>query len=470
MAESASSNTLTSLMEEANLGPRALTAEINRAFGAGTVSQTAAYHWRDGGRVPHERLRPLIAHVLSMALGRSISVDQIWGKMTAGPPLIPATDGMDTASTRHLLEGLVQGGMMDRRQLMCMSGAALTTAVATFLSGRIPKTPEAEARASESTHPLIAQVEQTVQSLQYLDDDYGGAANLGYVGAQVRATALVLVESAHETTVSRRLQVALADCAQLAGWMAFDAGKQGLAQRYMLLGLRIANEAGYRDMAAHILGDLSFQASTYGTPRDAVELGEAALTTSSRSSPAVLASVQSRLAYAYARAGRMDDARRARDSGLDQLSKPRKSLPKWLYFLTPAHIESQAGYALIHGGHGLLAQGLTKAARTSIAEGVRLLRNNGAWSLPLGDTGQRRRALFEGGWLAAGHLYTGDIEATSSVLQATIPRLEQVNSRRSIGVLEQLRRELSRRQRNEYARSTLAELEPALRRFGASAA
>src|SRR5207248_469209 len=43
------------------------------------------------------------------------------------------------------------------------------------------------------------------------------------------------------------------DLTQLAGWMAFDAGQHGLAQRYFFTGLRAAHDAGYRAMEAHIL-------------------------------------------------------------------------------------------------------------------------------------------------------------------------------------------------------------------------
>lgn len=55
-----------------------------------------------------------------------------------------------------------------------------------------------------------------------------------------------------------------------------------------------------------------------------------------------------------------------------------------------------------------------------------------------------------------------------AVLRTAIPRLQQVNAPRSVTVLKELRRELSHRQRSEYARSALAELEPALARFNTS--
>jgi hypothetical protein len=52
--------------------------------------------------------------------------------------------------------------------------------------------------------------------------------------------------------VDRRLFAALAEIGQLAGWMAVDAGRHGLAQRYFFTALR----------AAHVLAGLAFQAAT----------------------------------------------------------------------------------------------------------------------------------------------------------------------------------------------------------------
>lgn len=471
MTRSAPNAALIELMSEANLGPRELAAEINRHIGSGPpISKTAPYAWVNDGRTPQRaEIRSLAAFVLSQRLGRLISADQIWNGISKGPaPVILALDGLEGlwggASTQVVLEQFLQGGILNRRRFAQMSGAAITAAVSAYVAGRLA----VPFQQRPTDHPLVAQVEQAVESLQYLDDDYGGAANFTYVRAQVMATAAVLVEGGHNAATTRRLQVALADVAQLAGWMAFDAGDPGWGQRLMFLGIRAAKDAGYQPMVAHILGDLSFQASTYGSPQDAVDWGEAALVAAAGCPPLVRASVQTRLLYAYARAGRLDDAHRARESSLTQFTTPDDG-PKWLYFFTPAHVESQTGYALIHGGRDLLAQGATKRGRTAIAEGVGLLRDAGAWAVPLTNSGQRRRALFEGAWLATGHLHGGDVEAANSVLHLTIPRLRQVNSPRSVAVLDELRRELSHRQRSEYARSALDELEPALRNFKAAA-
>lgn len=65
-------------------------------------------------------------------------------------------------------------------------------------------------------------------------------------------------------------------------------------------------------MEAHILADLAFQATSLGESADGVALGEAAARTADRVPASVRASVLSRLAHAYAVAGRVDECERSR--------------------------------------------------------------------------------------------------------------------------------------------------------------
>src|SRR3712207_5083090 len=87
---------LGSLLAETGLSPRALAAEINRMFGAGTVASTAAYHWRDAGGGPRDPLPTLVAYTLSRQLGRTIGVQELWQGRAGDSPLVQsAAAGMD---------------------------------------------------------------------------------------------------------------------------------------------------------------------------------------------------------------------------------------------------------------------------------------------------------------------------------------------------------------------------------------
>jgi hypothetical protein len=313
---------------------------------------------------------------------------------------------------------------------------------------------------------LLEQIEQSIPLLQRLDDANGGTAHLAYVGAQFRAVALLLRQGGHGANVERRLFVGLAELGQLAGWMAFDAGQHGLAQRYFFSALRSANQAGYQAMAAHVLADLAFQAASRAQPADAVSLGEAALTAAPALPATVRASVCTRLAYGYAIAGRMDDFDRAYGSALDRLaSRGPDSEPAWMYFLTPNHLDTQAGYALVHAA--VLSNDGPATARELLRRGDRLLRT-GAHAVSLDDPAQRR-ALFEGAWLAVAAAARGDVERACALGRIALTRTETVQSVRSIDVLRTLATVLRRRSRNEHVADFLPALNSTLARYPAAA-
>lgn len=73
------------------------------------------------------------------------------------------------------------------------------------------------------------------------------------------------------------------------GWAADDEGQYGLAQRYYLVSLRAAHNAGDQALGAHILGCMACQSARYGDPAEDVTLAETALAGAGRDAPASLA-------------------------------------------------------------------------------------------------------------------------------------------------------------------------------------
>jgi hypothetical protein len=465
VAREAVNEVLASLLKELGWTPRALARRINRVSGVGTVAETAPYHWRDAGRVPRPPLPALTAWVLSRELGRPITIAELWqGRAAASPLTLPADVEMDQpwthAGALSVIDDLVVSGLLDRRFFLTVSGSALTAIASDYL-GCAPGSLSRAIAGHPVGHPLLEQIEQSIPLLQRLDDANGGGAHLAYVGAQFRAVALLVRQGGHPEPVERRLFAALAELGQLAGWMAFDAGQQGLAQRYFLTALRASKEAGHRSMAAHVLADLAFQAAAREHAGDAIGLGEAAAEVAVGAPATVRASVASRLAYGYAVAGRMGDFERAYQSGLDTLADRRNAEePAWMYFLTPNHLDTQAGYALTHAG--VLAHGADDAEtqRSLLRRGTRLLRT-GAYAVPL-DHSAQRRALFEGAWLALATASQGDLEQACTVGQLTVARTQTVQSQRSTDVLANLSGQLRRRSRNEYVADFLPRLQTAL--------
>lgn len=449
--------------------PKVFARKINKMCGYPAVAETAPYYWRDDGGIPHPPVPQVAAHVLSQQLGRTIMVDELWKGRAVGSGLwVTADAGMDapwtTEQTTRLAEDWLLGGLMDRRTFLTVSGSALTGLAWEYLgieTGRL-----AAAMGGDRVDDLLVdQIEESIPGLQRLDDAFGGGGHLDYVGAQFRTVGMLL-RNAADDQVRRRLLIAFTDVGQLAGWMAMDAGQPGLCQRYLFTALRAAHDCGYDSMGAHILADLAYQSASQGDGGDAVELGEAALKAASGAPASVRAAVMSRLSYAYAVADRHDDFECIRRQAQDVLAdRERVQDPAWLYYLTPGHLDAQAGYALIHHGRLCLRAEDKRRGRRLIADGEVLLRT-GAYDRPLSDP-QPRRALHEGAWLALGCTAHGRLEEACDLGRTAIKRLDRVRSARSTALLEQLASDLRRRQRNEHVRDFLPDLEAALLRHAA---
>ncbi|WLW58712.1 carph-isopro domain-containing protein [Streptomyces sp. YU58] len=467
---------LSGCLDELGWSPKAFARKLNRVFGVGTVAESAPYHWRDTGGVPRSPLPTMAAYVLSQELGRVISVEQLWQGRAADSPVLIAADASlghawDVQGLGHIVENWVLGGLLDRRRFLAISGSGLLAAVSHYLDGTAGRGAFNPRIAEEGgVDPLVVQVEQNLPLLQLLDDENGGARHLPYVGAQFRSVGLLLHEGAHSDKATTRLIRAMAEIGQLAGWMAFDSADHGLAQRYFVTALRAAHQVNDRALCAHILADMSFQAATRRHPADAIALGEAARRASEGGTTGARASVLSRLAHTYATSGRGTDFERTSDLARE-LIEGRSSTepePRWMYFLTPNHLDCQAGYSLIGLGRSALGQGDRSTGRKLVRRGEALL-ETGAHGVEKGDPSQRR-ALFEGAWLALGYSASGELERACDIARTAASRLPTVRSPRSTALLRQLAVELRRKRRNPHVGTLLPDLEEHLAKYAGSAA
>jgi hypothetical protein len=144
------------------------------------------------------------------------------------------------------------------------------------------------------------------------------------------------------------LRVVLAELGQLCGWAVYDAGYHGLAQCVYIAALRAAHSADDRPMGAHILASMANQAARHGRPADAVTLIETAIAgTRGRQTPALLAQLHMRHAYAFASLRDTSACTAAISKAciqVDQL-KPDDD-PPWLYWVSPAAIMVNTGDCL----------------------------------------------------------------------------------------------------------------------------
>ncbi|MEU1086507.1 regulator [Streptomyces sp. NPDC005892] len=122
----------------------------------------------------------------------------------------------------------------------------------------------------------VAALRSVGELFRSLDHAYGGGhARQALVRYLEHETEPMLRGSYTETT-GRRLFAAAADLTRLAGWTSYDIAAHGLAQRYFVQALRLAQAAGDRAYGSYVLITMSRQAVYLGHGREAVQLARVA--------------------------------------------------------------------------------------------------------------------------------------------------------------------------------------------------
>ncbi|MGH3833332.1 MAG: hypothetical protein ACRDRS_23345, partial [Pseudonocardiaceae bacterium] len=355
------------------------------------------------------------------------------------------------AGTLAIIHDWLLGGLMDRRVFMAVGGPALTQLAWTAVNTE-PARLAAALKGGRVGATLIEQVEETIPQLRQLDDQQGGGgANLTYVNAQFQVVGQLLRAADHDGQVTRRLLVALAELGQLAGWMAADAERHGLAQRYYLTALRAAHNAGDKPLGANVLSGMAFHAASREQASDAISLGTAAVEMARRSPALVQALVSSRLAYGYALVGDAERFHAAYGRARELSEHPTGHRPRWAYFVSPQMVDAAGGYSQVN-----LGMAGSRHSRRHLDNAVTLLTPE-ATATP--DYPYQRDALLSGTGLALAHLGRGELEQACEVGRIALGRLPQVNSPLCLASLGRLADELRGRKVNPHIREFSTELD-----------
>ncbi len=122
----------------------------------------------------------------------------------------------------------------------------------------------------------VAAVQAVGDLFRSLDHAYGGGhARLALV-RYLEHEAEPMLRGGYGEALGRRLFGTVADLTRLAGWTSYDIGAHGLAQRYFVQALRLAQAAGDRVFGGYVLVTMSRQAVYLGHGREAVQLARVA--------------------------------------------------------------------------------------------------------------------------------------------------------------------------------------------------
>ncbi|MGW4638023.1 hypothetical protein ACWEN6_05830 [Sphaerisporangium sp. NPDC004334] len=235
--------------------------------------------WLDGVRP-----RPATANFIAEALSRKAGVRFSLEDIGMGGVFTPTTlergleyaDAVPEVGSR--LVGLTRRDLADDPLAVeaAVVPSAWTQPLLTWLLSRpepLPTGGGVQVNVGESD---VLAVRMTTRLFMKLDFQFGGGHARAALAQYYVRDVSPLLEGKFTESVGRELFSAAAEVAQLLGWTAYDLGRHGLAQRYMIQALRLAQAAGDRMLGGRLLGNMSHQANYLGNFHQAIQLARAA--------------------------------------------------------------------------------------------------------------------------------------------------------------------------------------------------
>ncbi len=202
-------------------------------------------------------------------------------------------------------------------------------------------------RVEKLSEPEVELLEQTTVMFRQWDAQCGGGLRRKAVVGQLHEVTDLLQEQ-HTEAVGRRLFRVTAELAELAGWMSYDVGLQPTAQKYFVLALHAAKEAGDRPLGSYVLSKMSRQMIHLGRAEDALELIHLAQYGSREGATArTQAMLHAMEARAYANMGQPGKCRRAVRMAEETFEDAGAADgdPDWIRFFSEAELNAETAHS-----------------------------------------------------------------------------------------------------------------------------
>ncbi|MER5751229.1 regulator [Streptomyces sp. NPDC002088] len=193
----------------------------------------------------------------------------------------------------------------------------------------------------------IAALRSVGELFRTLDDAYGGGHARQALVRYLEHECEPMLRGTYGEQTGRRLFAAAADLTRLAGWTSYDIAAHGLAQRYFVQALRLAQAAGDRAYGSFVLVTMSRQAVYLAHGREAVQLARVAQQGVGTNAPPV---VQALLHSVEARAHGVLGEVRACTSSLVRAERALEAartgdeVPYWARFFDEAQLADEFGH------------------------------------------------------------------------------------------------------------------------------
>ncbi|MFF7964112.1 regulator [Streptomyces sp. NPDC007903] len=260
-----------------------------------------------------------------------------------------------------------------------------------------------------------------------LDDQYGGGHARQALVRYLEHECEPMLRGSYSEQTGRRLFGAAADLTRLAGWTSYDIAAHGLAQRYFVQALRLAQAAGDRAYGSYVLVTMSRQAVYLGHGREAVQLARVAQQgIGTGATPVVQALLHAAEARAHALLGetRACTGALVRAERALETARPGDDVPHWARFFDEAQLADELGHC-----HRDLHQ-------------FRAAAQHAERSLRLRSAAHARSRLFSRVVLATARLGLGDLDQACSLAAESAAQAAEMRSVRAVEYIRDFERRL----------------------------
>ncbi|MGW5866872.1 transcriptional repressor NsdA [Streptomyces sp. NPDC055239] len=342
-----------------------LARQVNRRarqLGAHHISTDTSRvrRWLDGEN-PREPIPRILSELFSERFGCVVAVEDLGLRAAHQAPSVSGVDLPWTGpQTVALISEFSRSDLMLARRGFLGTSLALSAGTAliepmqrwlvpgptTPVGDPEPATPSR--RPGRLSKPELDLLESTTVMFRQWDAQCGGGLRRKAVVGQLHEVTDLLQEPQPEATSKRLFKVA-GELAELAGWMSYDVGLQPTAQKYFVLALHAAKEAGEKPLGSYILSSMSRQMIHLGRPDDALELIHLAQYGSRDcASPRTQAMLYAMEARAYASMGQPGKCKRAvrmaEDTFADALDFDEPE-PDWIRFFSEAELNGENAHS-----------------------------------------------------------------------------------------------------------------------------
>jgi tetratricopeptide (TPR) repeat protein len=273
---------LQALIQEAGCSNAGLARRVNMCGAEHGLDlrydKTSVARWLRGQQ-PRGRAPAIIAEALGRKLGRTVTIDEIG--MANGKNLASGVGLQFSPTVLGAIEQVCELWRSDvgRRDFLSGSSVAASALVEPSRDWLISAP---DAQVARQAGPRVGQsdvaaVRSMTQALTDLDHQFGSGHVRPVVVHYLNSVVSGLLAGSYREAVGRELFAAVARLTELAGYMAVDTGQPGLAQRYYIQSLRLAQAAGDRGYGGYVLAaSMSHLAAQLGNPREIAQLARAA--------------------------------------------------------------------------------------------------------------------------------------------------------------------------------------------------